>query len=159
MTIFLASQPAFFPAHIALGTGTGSAFVELTPADYFRAPMSFIQADASGKCLSRDQISWTPTSSWPQITQIAIASTNNVILMVLNFSKPVTFVTNSPNTIQPGRLSLTLPLPHDVSAALDYDSGQKLLNEIGGSAGCVAVALGADRVILDGNTVAWSCGL
>jgi hypothetical protein len=141
----------FYSALLALGTGTGAAFVELTGSGYARAAVNFgtPSADGVSPCLST--ASWTPGGTWPAATQLAIADASGAILIVLNLENAITFSPSVANTIAAARL--TLALPHPVTTANLQGGGGGSAGEIGGSATTTRVALGADAVLLTSASV------
>jgi hypothetical protein len=136
----------FYSGLLALGTGSGSTFVEMVGSGYAQKAVNFGTPDQSGRSLCLSVASWTPGVAWPGVTQLAVVDVSGAVLVVLNFENAITFVTSAANTIAAGRLSFALPLPA-FSANLQ-GGGSGNTGEIGGSATVGHVGLGADTVIL-----------
>jgi hypothetical protein len=139
----------FWSALVCLGSGIGAGFTELSGNGYARAAVNFGTPDPSGRSQCLSTASFTPTGAWVPVTQLAVAdATSGAVLIVLEFAAPVAFAVNVPNTIAPGRLSITVPLPAGVGASLSWSDANNVTNEVGASATSASVELGADVVIL-----------
>jgi hypothetical protein len=136
----------FYSALLALGTGSGGAFVKMVGSGYAQKSVNFGTPDSSGRSACLSTASWTPGATWPAATQLAIVDASGAVLVVLNFENPITFVNGAVNTIAAGRLSFTLPQP--TFAASLQGGGGGAAGEIGGSASVGHVGLGADTIIL-----------